>query len=71
MGNEQIDGLTTNHSLVPLFKQEQMQVLKAKEMESSSKTDLKDVLWWMSIKDAYRPKALISSKLSKKKGASP
>jgi hypothetical protein len=30
-----------------------MQILDAKEMESSSKIDLKDVSWWMSIKNAY------------------
>jgi hypothetical protein len=44
MQNELIDGLTTNHSLASLLEQEQMQALKTKEMESSSKMDLKDVL---------------------------
>jgi hypothetical protein len=34
-------------------------------MELSSKIDLKDVLWWMSIKDAYRPRAPIIARLSK------
>jgi hypothetical protein len=29
-----------------------MQILDAKEMESSSKITLKDVSWWMSIKYA-------------------
>jgi len=43
MGNEQINGLKINHNLAPLLKQEQMWVLNAKELESSSKTDLKDV----------------------------
>jgi hypothetical protein len=32
----------------------------------SSKIDLKDVSWWKSIKDAYKPRALIITKLSKK-----
>jgi hypothetical protein len=44
-----------------------MWALNAKEMESSSKIDLRDVLWWISIKDAYRLGALIITKLSKKK----
>jgi hypothetical protein len=34
-------------------------------MDSSSKIDLKDVLWWKSIKNAYRYKASIITKLSK------
>jgi hypothetical protein len=54
MRNKRINGLTTNHSLAPLFKQEQMQALDVDEMESSSKIDLKDVLWWKSIKDDGR-----------------
>jgi hypothetical protein len=33
MQNKQIDGLITNHSLVPLFEQKQMWALDAKEME--------------------------------------
>jgi hypothetical protein len=57
MWNELMDGLTTNHNLTPLFEQEWMQALNAKEMESSSKIDLRDVLWWKSIKNACRPKA--------------
>jgi hypothetical protein len=48
---EWIDDLTINHSPVPLPEQERMWALDAKEMESFSKIDLKDVLWWMSIKD--------------------
>jgi hypothetical protein len=36
-----------------------------KKVESSSKIDLRDVLWWMSIKDAYRLGVLITTKLSK------
>jgi hypothetical protein len=63
--NERINCLTTNHSLAPLLEQEQMQVLEAKEMESSSKMDLRDVLWWMSIKDAYKLGVLVTIKLSK------
>jgi len=42
-----------------------MWVLEAKEMESSSKIDLRDVLWWMSIKDACRLGALVITKFSK------
>jgi predicted P-loop ATPase len=45
MQNEWIDDLTTNHNPAPLLKQEWMWVLNVKEMESSSKIDLKDVLW--------------------------
>jgi hypothetical protein len=40
---------------------------KCEEMESSSKIDLKDVSWWMSIKDAYKLGVLITTKLSKEK----
>jgi hypothetical protein len=43
-----------------------MRALDAKEMESSSKIDLKDVSWWKSIKDAHRLGVLINTKLSKK-----
>jgi hypothetical protein len=34
-------------------------------MEPFSEIDLKDVSWWMSIKEACRPKALVAAKLSK------
>jgi hypothetical protein len=44
-----------------------MQVLDAKEMESSSKIDLMDVLCRMYIKDAYKPRALITAIFSKKR----
>jgi len=57
MWNKQIYGLTTNHNPAPLLEQEWMQALDAKEMESSFKIDLRDVSWWMSIKDACKPKA--------------
>jgi hypothetical protein len=40
MKNERIDGLAIDHSLAPLFKQEGIWVLDAKEMESSFKIDL-------------------------------
>jgi hypothetical protein len=40
-----------------------MWVLDAEEMESSSKIDLKDVSWWMSIKDACKPRMPIIVKL--------
>jgi hypothetical protein len=65
MQNEQIDSLITNHSLAPLPKQEQMQVLDDEAMESSSKIDLRDVSWWMFIKDACRPRVLVITTLSK------
>jgi hypothetical protein len=42
-----------------------MRALEDEEMESSSKIDLKDVLWWMSIKGAYRLGALVTAKLLK------
>jgi len=44
-----------------------MCVLNAKEMESSFKIDLKDVLWWMSIKDACKPKVPIIARFLKKR----
>jgi hypothetical protein len=40
-----------------------MQALDVGEMESSSKINLRDVSWWMSIKDAYRPGVLVIVKL--------
>jgi hypothetical protein len=43
MQNERIDGLATNHSPASLPKQKRMRALHAKEMESFSKIDLKDV----------------------------
>jgi len=67
MRNEQIDGLTINHSLAPLPKQKQMRILDAEEMESSSKIDLRNVSWWMYIKETCRPRALVMTKLSKEK----
>jgi hypothetical protein len=47
-----------------------MRTLKFEEMESSFKIDLRDVSWWISIKDDYlmddyRPGALVTIKLSK------
>jgi hypothetical protein len=44
-----------------------MWTFDVEEMESSSKIDLKDVSWWMSIKDACRLGALIIVKLSKER----
>jgi hypothetical protein len=38
-----MDGLAINHNLAPLLKQKWMQPLEVKEIESSSKIDLKDV----------------------------
>jgi hypothetical protein len=67
MQNERIDDLSINHFLVPLHKQEQMSILNAKEMESSSKIDLNHVLWRMSIKDAYIFRVLVTTKLSKER----
>jgi hypothetical protein len=42
-----------------------MQVLDVEEMESSSKINLKDVSWWMSIRDTCRPREWVISKLLK------
>jgi len=42
-------------------------MMNVEEMESSSKIDLKDVLWWMFIKDACRPWVLVNAKLSKER----
>jgi hypothetical protein len=67
MWNKQIDGLIFNHSSTPLFEQKQMWTLKAKEIKSSSKIDLKDMLWWMSIKDACKLWTLVTVKLSKER----
>ncbi len=67
MWNKQIDGLATNHIPTPLPEQKQMRALDVKEMESFSKISLKDVLWWMSIKDAYNHGAPVTTKLSKKR----
>jgi len=39
-----------------------MWALDVEEMESSSKIN---VLWWMSIKDAYRPRVSIIARFSK------
>jgi len=44
-----------------------MWVLDVEEMESFFKIDLRDVSWWMSIKDACRPEALITTRLSKER----
>jgi hypothetical protein len=38
-----------------------MWALDVKEMESSSNINLKDVLWWKSIKDAYRLGVLVGA----------
>jgi hypothetical protein len=40
-------------------------------MKSSSKIDLKDVLWWKTIKDVCKRGALITAKLSKRRCISP
>jgi hypothetical protein len=42
-----------------------MRAQNAKEMELYSKINLKDVSWWMSIKNAYRPGAPVIAKFSK------
>jgi hypothetical protein len=39
--------------------------LDVEEMETSSKIELRDVSWWKSIKDAYKPRVLVIVKLSK------
>jgi hypothetical protein len=65
MQNEQTNDLAINHSLSHLL--EWMQVLDVKKMKSSSKIKLKNVLWWMFIKKAWRLKLQIIVKLSQKK----
>jgi hypothetical protein len=65
MWNEQIDGLTTNHNPDPLPKQKHMRVLDVKEIESSSKIDLRDVSWWMSIKNTCKLGASMIIRFSK------
>jgi len=47
-----------------------MWALDAEEMESSSKINLRDVSWWMSIKDAYRLTVSVIVKLSKERSIS-
>jgi hypothetical protein len=42
-----------------------MRVLDVEEMESFFKIDLRDVLWWKSIKNVYKPSALVTARLSK------
>jgi hypothetical protein len=44
-----------------------MWAIDANEMESSSKIDLRDPLWWISIKDVYRPRALVITRLPKER----
>jgi hypothetical protein len=44
-----------------------MQALDVEEMESSSKIDQRDVLWWMSIKEGYGLGVPITAKLSKER----
>jgi len=39
--------------------------MDAKEMESFFEIDLKDVSWWMSIKEACKPRASVIARLSK------
>ncbi len=68
MQNEQIDGVATNHSSDLLFEQKQMQTLDVEEMESFSKiNNLKDVAWWMSIRNAYRLQVSLTAKFLKKR----
>jgi hypothetical protein len=42
-----------------------MWALDVEEMELSSKINLKDVSWWMSIKYVNRPWALVATRFSK------
>jgi hypothetical protein len=44
-----------------------MRGFEVEEIESSSKIDLRDVSWWMSIKDACKLGAPIIVRLSKKR----
>jgi hypothetical protein len=47
-----------------------MRSLDVEKMESSSKIDLKDVSWWMSIKNVCKLGALVTTKLSKERSIS-
>jgi hypothetical protein len=67
MRNNHIDGLTTNRSPTPLPEQERLWALDADKTESSSKINLRDVSWWMCIKDAYTLGVSITTKFSKKR----
>jgi hypothetical protein len=42
-----------------------MWALDVEGMELSSKINLTDVLWWISIKDACRPRVPVITRLSK------
>jgi hypothetical protein len=42
-----------------------MQALDVEEIESLSKIDVRDVSWWMSIRNVGRPITLVTAKLSK------
>jgi hypothetical protein len=44
-----------------------MRTLDAEKMESSSKIDLRDVSWWMDIKETCKLRALITTRLSKER----
>jgi hypothetical protein len=44
-----------------------MQALDVEELESSSKIDQRNVSWWMSMKEACKPEALITTKFSKER----
>jgi len=59
--------LTINHSPTSLPKQERMWAPNVKEMKSSSKINLKDVSWWMSITNTYKLRVLVTAKLSKER----
>jgi hypothetical protein len=50
-----------------LLEQKEMRALDVEEMKSCSKINLKDVSWWMSIKNACRLGTLIIAKLSKER----
>jgi hypothetical protein len=67
MQNKWINDLVTNHSPAPLPEQEQMWALNDRDMESSSKINLRDVLWKMSIKNVCQLGVLVTTRLSKKK----
>jgi hypothetical protein len=69
--NEHIDDLATNQPFTPLSKQEWMQALNVEEIELSFKVDIRDVPWWMSIKNACRLEMPITTKLSKEECISP
>jgi hypothetical protein len=50
-------------ALPPCSNKNECKPIDVEEMESSSKIDMRDVSWWMSIKKTCRPGALVIARL--------